>query len=185
MVSAMSTHVSPTAAATVEAAIINEQLQPRSFPEFTADELSLGPVLGHGAFGVVHEVRRIDLHVDGEEQYRSQQETAAAATEGASEEAEQVHDVHDNHYDVANAKQFMADHFLRAGKDARYAVKQLRKNNRTELTRDRAMMDLAIEARILSLLWHPNISECVVTSAKGSVSLCFLLLFALATLFCL
>ena len=93
--------------------------------------------------------------------------------------------MHDNHYDVANAKQFMADHFLRAGKDARYAVKQLRKNNRTELTRDRAMMDLAIEARILSLLRHPNISECVLASAKGIVSPYFLPLFALAALFCL
>jgi hypothetical protein len=40
---------------------------------------------------------------------------------------------------------------------ARYALKRLH-NDLTELERARGMVDLAVEAKYLSLVWHPNIS---------------------------
>jgi hypothetical protein len=63
----------------------------------------------------------------------------------------------DNHYDVNGARQYMADNVRRGG-DARFAFKRLHREL-TDLQKARGMVDLAIEAKFLSVLWHPNISE--------------------------
>ena len=66
--------------------------------------------------------------------------------------------IHHHHYDVKGARQFMKEHVKRNG-DARYAIKRLHKDL-TQLERVRGMIDLALEAKFLSALWHPNISTC-------------------------
>jgi hypothetical protein len=61
----------------------------------------------------------------------------------------------DEHYDVYTARKLMARMARRNG-DARYAVKRLHRDL-TDLERARGMIDLAIEAKYLSVVWHPNI----------------------------
>ncbi|KAL7567965.1 hypothetical protein ACA910_019674 [Epithemia clementina (nom. ined.)] len=61
----------------------------------------------------------------------------------------------DSHYDIKIARQHMAEHVRRNG-EARYAVKRLHRDL-SDLERARGMIDLAIEAKYLSVVWHPNI----------------------------
>eukprot|EP00977_Amphora_coffeiformis_P007448 scaffold1619_cov161-Amphora_coffeaeformis.AAC.8 len=61
------------------------------------------------------------------------------------------------HYEVTTARQHMCDNVRRSG-DARYAVKRLHRDL-GDLERARGMIDLAIEAKFLSALWHPNIGK--------------------------
>jgi len=61
----------------------------------------------------------------------------------------------DEHYDIANARQHMHQH-VRRKSDARYAIKRLQRDL-TDLERTRGMIDLAMEAKYLSVIWHPNI----------------------------
>jgi hypothetical protein len=66
-----------------------------------------------------------------------------------------VDDTHTHHYHVDDAREFMQQHVHRNG-EARYAIKKLRKDL-GDLERTRGMIDLAIEAKYLTALWHPNI----------------------------
>jgi hypothetical protein len=63
---------------------------------------------------------------------------------------------HNDHLDVAIARQFMSKYCLRRG-SARYAIKRL-KDDLSNIDRARGAVDLAIEIKFLSTLWHPNIS---------------------------
>jgi hypothetical protein len=60
------------------------------------------------------------------------------------------------HYDVKEAKEVMATRAIKCGR-GRYALKRLH-NDLSELERSRGMIDLAVEAKYLSTVWHPNIS---------------------------
>ena len=62
----------------------------------------------------------------------------------------------DEHYDVNTARQVIADRCIRKGSGARYCVKKL-KVELDVVDRARGAVDLAIEIRYLSVLWHPNI----------------------------
>ena len=64
------------------------------------------------------------------------------------------------HFDVKGARQFMAQRCMRRG-SARYAIKRLH-GCLSAVERARGMIDLAVEAKYLSVVWHPNISECCV-----------------------
>jgi len=102
-----------------------------TFPKFDKEQLTLGKVLGKGGFGTVYEVRGVRVVNDGSS---TQKEC-----------------------------QFIADHCLRDKDDsnsggARYAIKTLS----TEIVQDPgtfilAIMDMAIETRILCDCDHPNI----------------------------
>ena len=66
----------------------------------------------------------------------------------------------DEHYiqGVVQDRQFMQRHCLRLGKDCRYAIKTMRDVCRTDSdVFTTAMADLAIEAKFLSVVRHPNI----------------------------
>jgi serine/threonine protein kinase len=59
---------------------------------------------------------------------------------------------------VVQDRQFMQNHYLRLGKDCRYAIKTMRDVCRTDSDIfTTAMVDLAIEAKFLSVVRHPNI----------------------------
>ena len=77
-------------------------------------------------------------------------------------------DVHNNmdshiHYKVHKAKDLMEKCCCRTSSQAitsRYALKRLQKGL-TSIERSRGMLDLALEAKYLSIVWHPNISKFI------------------------
>lgn len=69
------------------------------------------------------------------------------------------------HYDVKKARHFMAKRCMRNGK-ARFAIKRLH-GDLSPVEKVRGMIDLAIEAKYLSTVWHPNISKCCVCWGAG------------------
>ena len=78
----------------------------------------------------------------------------------------------DFHYEVGRARHLMARRCIRRGR-ARYALKRLH-SDLTALERARGMIDLAVEAKYLSIVWHPNISKYQVSCWLG-LSNCFVL----------
>jgi hypothetical protein len=61
------------------------------------------------------------------------------------------------HYDIKKARLLMGQRCTRKG-TARYALKRLH-GALSATERARGMIDLAVEAKYLSVVWHPNISE--------------------------
>jgi hypothetical protein len=72
------------------------------------------------------------------------------------------------HYKVHKAKDWMEKYCCMTSSKvvtSRYALKRLQKGL-TAIERSRGMLDLAVEAKYLSIVWHPNISKYI--SAKWS-----------------
>ena len=110
-----------------------------------ATELTLGKVLGRGGFCVVTEITKITLLDMG-----SNGKTASANGSKLDDE----HRIHD----IVQDREFMSNHCIRQGKDYRYAVKQIQDSVRSSAdTYVNALVDLALEARFLSVVRHPNI----------------------------
>jgi serine/threonine protein kinase len=110
-----------------------------NFPKFEKSELVMGKLLGKGGFGTVLEIRGFKV-------------------DGVSSKAAGKKGMRDSEADGMESKRFIAEHCLRNGGDARYAVKFLS----PEVMADTAlyiqgMQDMAIESRFLSDLEHPNI----------------------------
>jgi hypothetical protein len=66
-----------------------------------------------------------------------------------------------HHYRIDKAKDLMEKCCCRTTSDevtSRYALKRLQKGL-TSIERARGMFDLAVEAKYLSIVWHPNISK--------------------------
>ena len=125
----------------------------REYPTLTHDSVVLGPKLGVGGFGIVFQIKDILLKDDKDDD--SQNKDKASSEQASEDTTETDNTAHEHHYDVRTAKQFMAKHVLRFGQ-ARYAIKKLLPTlSQTELQRGK--FDLAIEATLLSTLWHPNI----------------------------
>jgi hypothetical protein len=180
----------------------------RLYPTFDRSEIKFGPLLGVGGFGIVFEVKDINLKIPTEVDVSETKSPLTSSTDAAtanttatassgenslkeglgltsqmlqnSEEAQStaittialtddlnqvaiklpsgVTAQDDAHYDVRIARKHMA-HMVRRNGDARYAVKRLHRDL-TDLERARGMIDLAIEAKYLSVMWHPNIGAC-------------------------
>lgn len=136
----------------------------RLMPVFRPEEISLGTVLGTGGFGVVNEISKFTLD----------DELAADKPDDASGDSLNNDSVHPNrvatvvsnledaehnshvHYDIKKAKFWMKKRCLRNG-TARYAIKRLH-GDLSQVEKARGMVDLALEAKYLSVVWHPNIS---------------------------
>jgi hypothetical protein len=140
----------------------------REFPHFDFVDIESGPLLGTGGFSGVHEVSSITLPEAAPTTTTNEEEasaSAAAATTTTTEEEEDSALVakdagiggDEAHYDVSTAKAFMSKHCVRYG-SARYAIKKL-KPELNELERARGALDLAIEIKFLSVIWHPNIGR--------------------------
>jgi hypothetical protein len=159
----------------------------RAMPTFRPEEVSLGKTLGTGGFGIVSEISKFTLDPDepseelpvdtkGEEhpttlenpqQPNNNIQRTVSLDDGIPGTFVEVVDrpeeltMNDHvHYDVKKAREFMANRCMRNGK-ARYAIKRLHKAL-APVERARGMIDLAIEAKYLSTVWHPNISKCCV-----------------------
>jgi hypothetical protein len=164
----------------------------RLMPAFRPEEITLGPVLGRGGFGVVHEIAKFtldqdddDVEDDGNNKNNGEQQaygtSAGETTEQCSSRGTMMrqrppppptiddhsttelsedhhHDVH-VHYDIREARHYMTRRCQRQG-TARYALKLLH-DDLSPVERARGMIDLAVEAKYLSVVWHPNISTLI------------------------
>lgn len=126
------------------------------FPRFERDEIELGKLFGKGGFFAVSEVKKITLLMEDEEEELPEEELPE------NEKAE------DEGYiqGVVQDRRFMAKHYMRNGKDCRYAFKTMQDVRRTDpkMFVD-AVVDIAIEAKFLSTVRHPNIIKMRAVSA--------------------
>lgn len=159
----------------------------RKYPTFDLVEVKVGPLLGSGGYCDVYEVLDFEWGANHTTTENKNETTSAvhAAVESCTQNdaaptptkhkktpsvsfsqdtADQLNDKilegHDEleddpHYDVDGARKLMKEQARRNG-EARYAIKRLKALN-NEADRARGMIDLAIEAKYLSALWHPNI----------------------------
>lgn len=171
----------------LDAASIFSTIEVRQFPQFEVAEIVAGALLGKGGFSDVHEVEAI--HLDAAKKNNTEQNaqegpisTGTEATTNKenkkvldhsessgispldSAHAEGTKKEHDEHYDVETARDFMSKNYLRNG-SARYAIKSLRPDL-SVVDRARGALDLAIEIKYLTTIWHPNISK--LTTARHS-----------------
>ena len=142
----------------------------REFPKFGKEEITVGKRLGRGGFCDVLEVSKIVLQSKNfEKDVKEGTDINPAETDDHQDEPFVVEidlptptttrDENEIHYEVTKARDYMSTHFLRQG-DARYAIKRLR-TDRSELEQIRAMIDLAVEIKLFSVIWHPNIGRCL------------------------
>lgn len=108
-------------------------------------ELTIGRVLGRGGFCVVSEIKAVHLsHGEADRNTLSQNNN---------------HD--DDEHQMTNLVQdrdFMQRHYLRKGKDTRYAIKRLKSDVEDDAHLFiNGIVDLAIEAKFLAVIRHPNI----------------------------
>lgn len=154
----------------VEESDIMKSSNRRKYPAFESPEVVMGEVLGVGGFGIVSEVAAIRIkevataarknndypesEKDGNDTKDSKPNNGAAPlSEQAVEEQDHENDEH--HFDVETAKQKLAKRCRRFNK-ARYAIKRL-DPSLSEKDRTRGMVDMALEVKYLTVLWHPNI----------------------------
>jgi hypothetical protein len=105
-------------------------------PKFTFEELQIGKLLGKGGFGTVKEIRGFKIGGN----------VKNVRGVNADEDA-----------DGMESRVFIAEHCIRNGGDARYAVKYLS----PEVVDDPAQFiqgikDMAVETRFLSDIEHPK-----------------------------
>jgi serine/threonine protein kinase len=139
----------------------------RTYPLFDKGEIKLGPVLGHGGFGIVFEVKEIILKKSSDNAPVEQPvEDSKSPTDHDDDDHDELLD-HIDYKNVSNARAVMASNVRRKkitqlpnGDEiegaARYAVKRLR-SDLNDMHRARGTIDLAIEAKFLARLSHPNI----------------------------
>ena len=130
-------------------------------------ELKFGKVLGVGGFCLVREVREIKVEPE-------EHNTGSHAIEIITEPSPANAASEEEHYDIATARRRMAKYCLRDG-DVRYAVKQLH-DDLEDLENVRGMIDLAIEAKYLSAISHPNIIKMRAVAACGPMNQGFFLI---------
>lgn len=121
-----------------------------SFPRFNTSELEIGNLLGQGGFCDVFEISKIRLKDD-----------PAASARTYEEDEEDIEDKF-RQMNFVQDRAFISTRCLRkredGHKDARYAIKKLGRHSLNDPHRYvAAVIDLAFEARFLSVLRHPNI----------------------------
>lgn len=110
-------------------------------PKLDNDELSIGKVLGRGGFCKVSEVVKIALK------------------DGIAAKCDKERVQHDEKHfaSVLQDRDFMQAYYLRKGTDYRYAIKVLKEDALKDVqTYINGVVDLAIEARFLSVIRHPK-----------------------------
>uniref|UniRef100_A0A6U2AG01 Protein kinase domain-containing protein n=1 Tax=Pseudictyota dubia TaxID=2749911 RepID=A0A6U2AG01_9STRA len=119
----------------------------RLFPHLDESELTLGRVLGRGGFCVVNEIKKIKLSPNGK----------GALMDEESEKTK----------DEAFCRSYLQDRCLRNG-DSRYAIKVLLPECSADPGRYlKGTIDLAVEAKFLSVLEHPNIVKMRALASVG------------------
>ena len=157
----------------IDQSFLVTQHQPRDFPQFTMNELTLGSLLGKGGFSDVSEV--VNIQIPESDAVASlpvapPKDDDDHANDPILIPREPLEDDHENdpddHIDLSIARSFMSKYCRRQG-SARYAIKRL-KSDLSDIDRARGAVDLAIEIKFLSTVWHPNISTCLVLGQCGN-----------------
>ena len=118
-----------------------------NFPAFEKKQLKLGKVLGKGGFRTVFEIQGIEAG-----NKKSPSKAGSAACELDSDEDSEVD------ADEMESCKFISDHCIRKGGGARYAVKFISEEVIDDPTAYiQAIMNMAVETRVLSDIQHPNI----------------------------
>lgn len=113
-------------------------------------ELSIGKVLGRGGFCVVKEVTKIVLK-------------KGADDSSGTKKSDDEHYIHN----IIQDRPFMQEHCIRQGKDFRYAIKTVQDSSRKDpQIYVNAVVDLAVEARFLAIVRHPNIIKMRAMEAR-------------------
>ena len=139
-------------------------------------ELTIGRVLGRGGFCVVSDISKIVLndqailadHSGGESPSPNLDHSEASLTSSqrflAQYSAAAAHNNshtgadEDQIHNVVQDRHFMEKFCIRKGKDTRYAIKRLQDSSfKDAQVFVNGVVDLAIEARFLSVIRHPNI----------------------------
>lgn len=166
---------------------------PNKLPKFKAEELTKGAILGVGEFGVVHQIKSIQLlrsgdgdygklsgrsskvSTDGEADTRSRTSSSSTLSSLAAELEEETGDPdrfspsertspEAVEYVEEEARERIERRHLRRGK-ARYAIKTLRAGTIMKYRKEGWELDaLAVEARFLAVVEHPNIIKMRGTS---------------------
>jgi serine/threonine protein kinase len=125
-------------------------------------ELSMGRNLGRGAFCVVTEVTKIKL---------SNKSSSNGAPKETTIEKKMDYDER-MILSVVQDRNFMEAHCLRGSKkDCRYAIKAVQSSCESDVQRFiNGVVDLAVEARFLSVICHPNIIKMRAMSAASPFS---------------
>jgi hypothetical protein len=139
-------------------------------PRFLMSEVTIGQVLGRGGFCVVQEITKIQLSSDGAAIAASSSHHHDDTTHNDDTTGDNHHDDNDNddddddqHYEhefanLIQDRNFMAKQYRRRGKDYRYALKIVQESIKKDAqTYINGIVDLAIEARFLSVIRHSNI----------------------------
>mmetsp|Transcript_32595 Transcript_32595/g.79083 ORF Transcript_32595/g.79083 Transcript_32595/m.79083 type:complete len:295 (+) Transcript_32595:56-940(+) len=136
---------------TKDSKILDAELESR-IPKFDVGELSIGRVLGRGGFCVVKEVTKIVLQ--------------KGADDGSgARKSDDEHYIHN----IVQDRGFMAQHCIRQGKDFRYAIKTVQDASRKDpQVYVNAVVDLAVEARFLAIVRHPNIIKMRAMEARDA-----------------
>jgi len=132
----------PFALKQIEKAFTGSKIKDNSstYPQFDFNEVTLGKVLGKGGFGTVYEIRGFE------------------AGKQAKASADDDDDDSDSPPGQIESRQFIAEHCIRKGGDARYALKILSPEVIAEPgTYLQGTVDMAVETRILSDVEHANI----------------------------
>ena len=154
------------------------------FPKFNYKELTLGKTLGEGGFGIVSEILAFQVITTSNEAVASESvevdpsaaaaaaaaiasgNGSAAANRNDDDDTTPAPDATDDMMELQGRK-FIADHCLRDGHDARYAVKLPKPellSNENMLTK--ALADMVVESHLLSTIEHPNIVKLRATSLQ-------------------
>ncbi|GKZ00660.1 hypothetical protein MPSEU_001018200 [Mayamaea pseudoterrestris] len=137
--------------------VVLDPVAEQKIPKFDLDELTIGRVLGRGGFCVVNEISRIKL------------KKQAAPTDGSNHTSDQADE--SVIYNVVQDRAFMEKYCIRDKKDTRYAIKKLQESAwRDPQTFINGIVDLAIEARFLSVIRHPNIIKMRAVGSGSPVS---------------
>jgi serine/threonine protein kinase len=107
-------------------------------PKFELDELTLGRILGKGGFGTVKEINMIQCTATAEGNTE-----AGSPSDGEQEQQD---------------KKFIAEHCIREGGDARYAIKALSPEIKSDSDKFlQGVIDMSVETMFLSVVEHPHI----------------------------
>ena len=156
--------------------------QPRDLPLFDSNQIKVGKILGVGGFCDVHEVCGMSItpQTNGHNVRSTLNETTDLEQQTVEndldfeEEEDECFDVHDDFVEMNDVKKYMAKNCIRQT-DARYALKRLRRDVEQKQL-DYALLDLAVEAKFLASIIHPNIVKMRGTSLKSLQKDSFLVL---------
>jgi len=130
-------------------------------PIFQRDEIVTGEILGSGQFGVIRDIKQFKDHVTGVSSFSTDHKENGNECIGANDSCKKMDTLY-NAVDNNKLQSVEVDCICgsegnqRYTKDIRYVVKSLQDCISPECE-IRAMIDLAIEAKFLAVLSHPNI----------------------------